>query len=522
MDVAALMTAGAALLRLDTRSIDLFVQRLRAMAILLGDASSAVERSVPSGWTGSGHDASVAVVGELRSRLQTLLGALEAVCSAMAALAAVLRAVQAEVTAARRVLGAAGPLDITGSVSGQVQPAVLGFQDADRRTAAILCDALLVSLVGGHPGAALVSRTPLEQAQRLAVEVAVTPALPATATAIAIWWAGLPVATQSRLTTAWPYSFGGVDGIPARVRDGINRRRLGYAIAEAQRDYQRLRKPDLTRELTHYASRFLPWPLSRLVPGSGAVANAAHRLATLRELTRVLGQSGSELLEFDSGGDGRAVVSSGDVETSRSLAVVIPGMTTDLSDLPRLVAESGRLAAAAGPGAVAIAWLGYDAPGLVQVVSDRKAKSGAAELRRFTAGLRSTGQLRQRLTVVGHSYGTLVAGIAARRGLGADEVVLLASPGIEARRVSELELSPRHVWAVRGPTDPIELVFLPSRIGRLFGLPIPEVFGPDPAAAAFGARQFNTGGAYGHSGYFTAGSRSLDNLGRIVAGRPVN
>ena len=95
-------------------------------------------------------------------------------------------------------------------------------------------------------------------------------------------------------------------------------------------------------------------------------------------------------------------------------------------------------------------------------------------------------------------------------------------PGIEARRVSELELAPEHVWAVRGPTDPIQLVFLPNQIGKLFGLPIPQVFGPDPAAAAFGARQFNTGGAYGHSGYFTAGSRSLDNLGRIVAGRPVD
>ena len=282
------------------------------------------------------------------------------------------------------------------------------------------------------------------------------------------------------------------------------------------------------RDLRLQASRLLPWPLSRLVRGrSGdAARSAVHRLATLQQLTLVLGQPDSELLVFDSGGDGRAVVSSGDVETSRSLAVVIPGMTTDLSDLPRLTAESGRLAAAAGPGAVAIAWLGYDAPGLTQVVSDRKARAGAAELRRFTAGLRSTGWLRQRLTVIGHSYGTLVAGIAARRGLGADglgadELVLLASPGIEARRVSELELAPEQVWAVRGSTDPIQLVFLPNKIGRLFGLQIPQVFGPDPAAPSFGARHFNTGGAYGHSGYFTLGSRSLDNLGRIVSGRPV-
>ena len=522
MDVAVVMASGVLLLRLDTPAIELAVQRLRALVVLLRDAVSLVDRSIPSGWTGAGHDAALNVSRDLRSRLHALAGALETVGSALAALATLLHSVQGEVAAARRVLDAAGPLDVTRPVADQVEPAVRGFEEADRRTAEILCDALLLNLVTRHHGTALAGRTPFDQAQGLAAEVALTPARPDTAAGIAIWWAGLPALSQSRLATTWPYNLGGLEGIPARIRDGINRRRLAYAIATAQRDYERLRRPDLLRDLTLSASRILPWPLSRLVQGlSGDAAGAAHRLASLRDLNRMLVPRASELLVFDPDGDGRAVVASGDVETSKALAVVVPGMTTDLSDLPKMVAEGGRLAGAAGAGVVAIAWLGYDAPGLGQVISDRNAKAGAAELRRFTAGLRSTGQLRQRLTVIGHSYGTLVAGLAARRGLGADELVLLASPGIEAKRVSDLELPPEDVWAVRGPTDPIQLVFLPSKIGRLFGLPIPQVFGPDPAAAAFGARQFNTGGAYGHSGYFTAGSQSLDNLGRIVAGRPV-
>ena len=143
------------------------------------------------------------------------------------------------------------------------------------------------------------------------------------------------------------------------------------------------------------------------------------------------------------------------------------------------------------------------------------------ELQRFTAGLRSTAAARQHVTVIGHSYGTLVAAIAARGGLAADDLVLLASPGVEATHASQLHLPPGHVWAARAADDPIQLVFWPARLGKLFGLPVPQVFGPDPAEAAFGARHFDTGGAHGHSGYFTPGSRSLDNLGRIVSSRRV-
>ena len=226
MDVAVVMASGTALVGLDTWVIELAVQRLRAMVILLGDADHGVERSAPAGWTGAGHDGALAVIGELRSRLHALAGALEAVGSALLALAAVLRAVQAEVEAARRVLGAAGPLDVTGSVAGQVESAVLGFGDADRRAAAIVCDALLVNLVGRQGGAAQLTRTPLKQAQTLAAETAVTPAIPAAAPAIAIWWAGLPAATQSALAAARPGSLGGLDGIPAR---GTRRHQPGSA-----------------------------------------------------------------------------------------------------------------------------------------------------------------------------------------------------------------------------------------------------------------------------------------------------
>jgi hypothetical protein len=306
------------------------------------------------------------------------------------------------------------------------------------------------------------------------------------------------------------------------VRDAVNRRRLADALSNAQRDYQRALPRDLPGQLTLALERLAPWPLSWVVHSFDSASNAAAtRLAALRALTQTLQAPGSELLEFDPSGDGRAVVASADVDADRAVAVLVPGMNTDLADVPRLATEISRLVATAGPGTAVVTWLGYDAPSTLQVASDAKAKAGAAELETFTEGLRATGDMHQHLTVIGHSYGTVVAGIAARRGLPADDLVLLGSPGVEASRASQLRLAPGHVWAARAASDPIQLVFWPADLGELVGIRIPEVFGPDPTSVAFGARGFGVGGAYGHSGYFTPGSESLANLGRIVSGRTV-
>ena len=110
------------------------------------------------------------------------------------------------------------------------------------------------------------------------------------------------------------------------------------------------------------------------------------------------------------------------------MAVLVPGMSNELDDVPALTREARRLAAAAGPGTAVVAWLGYDAPNVRQVISDGRAKSGAQQLQRFILGLRSTAARLQHVTVLGHSYGSLVAGLAAKAP-GADDLVLLASPG---------------------------------------------------------------------------------------------
>ncbi len=475
---------------------------------------------------GAAGDAAV----RLRRQIGALASATETALLAVSALLTALQSLQAQVATAVRVLVGADPASVRAIVERQLGAALRAFEDADRRAAAVVYDALLgvpLSLGGPESAAAAwpVRLNAVTRASDLSCSVATPSPAPSQPAGIAVWWAGLTPTSRHALSTAVPWVTAGLDGVPPRVRDQVNRRRLAYAIAQAEAGAIRERGSGFTDELTTGAARLLPWPISaigHLV--TGGLHTAARRLRELQALCDVLRGRGKELLVFDPLGDGQAVVSTGDVESGRSVAVIVPGLDTTLDDAPALVAQADRLVAAAGTVAgatVAIAWLGYDAPNLVQVAGDEQATAGAGQLAQFADGIRATGLTRQHVTVIGHSYGTLVAGIAARHSLAPDDLVLLASPGVEAASADQLHVPAGHVWAARAVTDPIQLVFWPARLGRLIGLPVPQVFGPDPAAPAFGAHHFAIGGAWGHSGYFTAGSQSLDNLGRIVTGRQV-
>ncbi len=470
------LVAAAAIARLDGALLTVLAARLRGFAQLLRDASRSVVR-IPAEWTGAGRRAFEQRAAAVRARLQAFATTVETLALLASALAAQWQTVQGESAAASRVLGVDD--GSRGAVDAQLRLAVEAFDEADRRVAAGVRE----SVLGGplaRPGSRLL---PLagERAAQLAAESTRAGPIPAQPAAVSVWWGGLPAASRDRLS-GWSWIVGGLDGAPPRLRDALNRQRLAAALAGPQP------------------------PLRRLS-------------STLRALLAALARPGSELLSLDLAGDGTAVVATGDIEAAADVAVLVPGMATELDDVPRLVGQTRALAAAAGGATVAVAWLGYDAPSVLQVISDARARQGAPLLRRFAAGLRATAGRRQHLTVIGHSYGTLVAGLAARRSLPVDELVLLASPGVEAGSASALRVPKGHVWAARAASDPIRLVFWPAGLARRLGLPVPDPYGPDPAGAGFGARTFSVRGAQGHSSYLQPGSVSLRNLGRIVTGR---
>ncbi len=212
-------------------------------------------------------------------------------------------------------------------------------------------------------------------------------------------------------------------------------------------------------------------------------------------------------LLFDPAGDGRLAEVFGDLETARHVAVVVPGMNNDIrnftgNDARRLHAAADAL----DPGQVAtIQWLGYDTPEGATALGRGAARPGARALPDFLDGIRAQRDERLHVSVVAHSYGSLVTGLARLdEGLVADEIAFIGSPGVGAGSAEELgHGTDTNIWVGAARNDVI------SGSGW---------HGPNPHGALFGADRFHTGDISGHSSYFREGSLSLDNLARIVAG----
>jgi len=164
-----------------------------------------------------------------------------------------------------------------------------------------------------------------------------------------------------------------------------------------------------------------------------------------------------------------------------------------------------------GPGTAVVAWLGYDTPKGIGRAAIRSewAESGAGALVRFVDGL-VVQCPHATVTVIGHSYGTVVLGHAARRLPAAvTDLVAIGSPGMDVSRASDLHTNAR-VWAGSDPTD--WTLRLPNI--RILG----AGHGTNPTAAGFGARPLRVGDAAGHDGYFVSGTDALASIASVVAG----
>ncbi|MGX1543237.1 alpha/beta hydrolase, partial [Streptomyces adustus] len=209
----------------------------------------------------------------------------------------------------------------------------------------------------------------------------------------------------------------------------------------------------------------------------------------------------------------------GDLARADRVAVLVPGSDTSLDTYARFragaVALRAQLArqAPAGTRTAVVAWLGYRTPGTISaaVTTTGRAEQAAPRLREFVRRLHTLAGPGAHLSLLCHSYGSVVCGRAAA-GLDVDDIVLVGSPGTGADSVPGLRTRAR-VWAACGADDWVAEV--PHISTDLFGTTVG--FGTDPVSPAFGARVFAAGPG-GHSAYFTPGSVSLANLTRIVLG----
>jgi hypothetical protein len=299
------------------------------------------------------------------------------------------------------------------------------------------------------------------------------------------WWAGLTAPQRDLYLVAFPERIGALDGLPSADRDRANRLalRIAHGISLIARDPRGAhRSQDLIDQLE--AAQFDP--------------------------------AGPPLLLLDvdnRAADGLAVVAVGDPDTSRHQAVVIPGVDSTVDRMNGELDRAGRLRAAADAltpsvdGDVAvIAWLGYDAPEQdASALGGARADDGAARLSRFVDTLHQTAP--GHLTVLGHSYGSTVVGVAAARdGMRVDDIITAGSPGLRVRTVGELHLDPHHVWAGAARGDDVS------------GWMSHFAHGPAPHTDAFGANRFHVD-TVGHSAYWDPDTVSLTNQASIVVGQ---
>lgn len=282
---------------------------------------------------------------------------------------------------------------------------------------------------------------------------------PATATPaeIAAFFAGLPAAAATALATEYPQVVGNLDGAPVALR---------YAANGG----------------TPYAGR--------------------------------------QILALDRRGDGRIVEVLGDLAAARRVVILIPGVDNTLTDFDTGLGsverrapawQARQLAHQAGAGVAVIAWLGYDTPEGVRraALREDRAASGALALERFVAGLVADRPDRT-ITVVGHSYGSIVAGwAAAHLPTQVTDIVAIGSPGMGVSDRAALGGTAR-VWAGSAPDDWTRK--LPSI--RVFGLG----HGRLPIDPAFGALPLPAEDVTGHDGYFVDGTSTLRAIARIASG----
>ncbi|MEU6147567.1 alpha/beta hydrolase [Streptomyces sp. NPDC047081] len=320
--------------------------------------------------------------------------------------------------------------------------------------------------------------------------------------AAAEWWKALSPEERQTYTTLYPKEIGATDGLPTDVRDDANRTALAQELNLIQEGSWDEGFPGDSDETVNRRLNNLEVLNEQLEKADGAPKG--------KELY---------LLGYDSKDDGRAIVAMGNPDTAANTGILVPGTNTNMDAVPGQLNRIDRLQSAAeqqsrGESVAMITWLGYDAPeasttDFNSVGGTGRAEDAAPDLRRFVAGTHASHDgSPSHTTVLGHSYGSTVVGAAASGGggLGADDVVVVGSPGMTVGNARDLQMDPEHVWIGGAQDDAI--------INNFSGYTL----GPDPMLEGFGGNNFEVD-THGHSGYWDKNSESLDNQGRVIAGR---
>lgn len=374
----------------------------------------------------------------------------------------------------------------------------------------------------------------LDEADRRLVSAVADRVLPEPGTPpaqVAAWWASLSAGAQARLIAGDPSAVGALNGVPMAARDRANRLVLARELAGCEQ-----RIADLQAQLAAAGPiTGRAGPSSPQVQIGAQLAEEYERLRMLSAVNDQLEAGGRDyhLVLFDPAGRGRAAIALGDVDTADHVAVLVPGFSSAVTNYMPIITGNAdglqdqmeQMARVTGSTetVATVAWIGYDAPLDFDVLTRGDAEDGARLLTGLVDGIhasRAVAGSDPHLTIVGHSYGSLVTGIAAAGGpIRADDLVLIGSPGVGVQTAQELGFTDDHIYVGTGDrhSDPIaESGFFSRKLQSDY----------------FGGTQFQTDGganswvggemaeATGHSEYYRRGTESLWNMAAVVSGHP--
>lgn len=385
------------------------------------------------------------------------------------------------------------------------------------------------------------------------------------------YWSQQSPEQKRYLCDTYPDLIGNADGVEAWARDRANRLRLPKLKQAAQNELDSVNKELNAGRANAIRTRALEARKEEL----------EAQVASYKEIERQLNDKGRIRLEDYQHGakgepfslltlqvdDGRVVaaVARGDVDHAKNVATIVPGISTTVNGkLGGEISRAGVIRdAAVAEGNLAtkdvavVSWLGYKAPpglsldmeGNLDIATPDLARKGAVKLAGFETGLaasRRYGAGDANITLIGHSYGSVVSGMATTmtHDGDVDNVILCGSPGMGTDDPSEIHVPRDHRFVSGIPTGdfvqgagedkgvPAAAVLMPIvgsvlEIGHLGMNPMDHESGfTHISGDATGCKDYDAWAGpssidpetTNHSNYICRGTEISRDMGRIVAG----
>lgn len=333
----------------------------------------------------------------------------------------------------------------------------------------------------------------------------------------AIWAAlGFTDADVRALPLTTQLQFAGLDGVPAAQRDIVSRAVLSAAVRDPERLYR----------LMGLAYTYGAVSLDEFREQVIALRDGLNRADQLAGRLKAPSAAVAQLVGFGvSNGALVAAVVLGDLDTASNVTVNVPGAMTTLDSMSEKVRAANGLLGTARKhrrteSFAVVSWIGYRAPGVIEVPRQDRAHAGGANLASFLDGIHDSRSTAPRsVTVLGHSYGSTTAAEAlAQTRHRVDSFVTYGSVGFtDTTRPEHLKVG--RVYATEGAQDHTARF---GRIGRTDPRDLPDV-GRFSAEAAAGSKAVTGHDMYPDSGvgYLSRDATSQQTIAKIIAtGKP--